>query len=48
MFGTKKYKVQKGKKFKTDNERKRFFAIKNYYAKKSAQSSVIISNKKKK
>ncbi len=31
MFGTNKYKEVKTTKFKSDNERKRYFAIKNYY-----------------
>ncbi len=31
MFGTNKYKEVKTTKFKSDNERKKFFAIKNYY-----------------
>lgn len=47
MFGTKKYKEQKEKRFSSDNERKRFFAIKNYYSKKSKESSYTKSIKRK-
>lgn len=34
MFGTKQFKKQKQKKFTSDNDRKRYFAIKSYYEKK--------------
>lgn len=39
MFGTKQYKEKKQKMFTNENERKRFFAIKNYYDKKAKNDS---------
>ena len=52
MFGNKTYKETKAKKFASDNERKRFFAIKNYYEKKLKDPIVVKlnndKNKKKK
>ena len=42
MFGNKVYKETKAKKFTSDKERKRYFAIKNYYKKKAKESSVVI------
>lgn len=48
MFGAKRYKTKKTKIFSSDNERKRFFAIKNYYEKKSNPSAIVIKNKKDK
>jgi hypothetical protein len=35
MFGSKSYRKTKTKYFSSDSERKRFFAIKNYYIKKN-------------
>lgn len=45
MFGTNKYKEVKTTKFKSDNERKKYFAIKNYY--KNNPSSSIYSKSTK-
>ena len=36
MFSTKKFNDTKTTKFKSDKQRKQYFAIKNYYKKKSA------------
>ena len=47
MFGTKKYKEGKNKIFNSDNERKKYFAIKNYYSKKNLPTSQIIKLKDK-
>lgn len=47
MFGSKKYKDTKTKVFSSDNERKRYFAIKNYYEKKNKQNSTKDPTKKK-
>lgn len=38
MFGTNKYKKIKTLKFNSDNERKRFFAIKKYYQEKNSKT----------
>ena len=46
MFGTEKYKKGKSKTFTSDNERKRFFAIRNYYSKKSLNLNNEKNNKK--
>lgn len=35
MFGLKKFKETKTKKFESDKKRKQYFAIKNYYKAKS-------------
>lgn len=45
MFGTDKYKEVKTTKFKSDNDRKRYFAIKNYY--KNNPSTSIYSKSTK-
>lgn len=42
MFGNKTYKETKAKKFASDNERKRYYAIKNNYKKKSKESTIVI------
>ena len=47
MFGNKAYKEVKAKKFASDNERKRYFAIKKYYEKKSKEPIVVKLNKEK-
>lgn len=48
MFGTKQFKKQKQKKFTSDNDRKRYFAIKSYYEKKKeAETKKIYEIKKK-
>lgn len=36
MFGIKKFNNTKTKKFDNDKKRKQYFAIKNYYTKKTA------------
>ena len=36
MFGLKKFNDTKTKKFENDKKRKQYYAIKNYYAKKTA------------
>ena len=36
MFGLKKFNDTKTKRFENDKKRKQYFAIKNYYAKKTA------------
>lgn len=36
MFGLKKFKDTKTKKFENDKKRKQYFAIKNYYENKSS------------
>ena len=46
MFATKKFKQAKAKKFDSDKERKRFFAIQAYYKKKAKVS--VYSTKKTK
>ncbi len=46
MFGLKKYKDTKTRKFKSDKQRKQYFAIKNYYSSKTA--TVKTKNKKDK
>lgn len=38
MFGTKKYQKEKSTRFKSDNERKQYFAILNYYKKQNSPS----------
>ncbi len=45
MFGTNKYKEVKTTKFKSDNERKKYFAIKNYY--KNNQTTSVYSKSTK-
>lgn len=45
MFGLKLFKEVKTKKFNNDKKRKQYFAIKNYYASKTA--SVKNKNKEK-
>ncbi len=47
MFGVKKFKDAKTKKFDSDRERKRFFAIQAYYKNKT-KSGVYSSEKKTK
>lgn len=49
MFGTNKYQKIKSTKFNSDNERKKYFAILNYYKKKKTRSihSNSIKNNKK-
>lgn len=47
MFGSNKFKKVKTKTFKSDNERKKYFAIKNYYTQKSSSNITIVKNKKK-
>ena len=37
MFGIKKFKKAKTKKFESDKERKQYFAIQTYYKKKNEQ-----------
>lgn len=44
MFGTKKFKKAKTKKFNSDKERKQFFAIQAYYKNKAKAS--VYSEKK--
>jgi hypothetical protein len=38
MFGIKKFKKAKTKKFESDKERKQYFAIQTYYKKKNEQA----------
>lgn len=47
MFGTKKYQKEKSIRFKSDNERKQYFAILNYYKKQNSPAvySKQIKNK---
>ena len=47
MFGLKIYKDTKTKKFANDKERKKYFAIKNYYAKNQTQTKTSKVKKKK-
>lgn len=47
MFGTNKYKKIKTLKFNSDNERKRFFAIKKYYQAKNSKSMHLKTTKSK-
>ena len=51
MFGNKVYKETKAKKFASDKERKRFFAIQANYKKQSETTKIIkvsnLKNKKK-
>lgn len=48
MFGTKNYKDRKQKNFKSDMDRKKFFAIKNYYRNKNNNKEIInIKNNKR-
>lgn len=44
MFGTNKYKKIKSSRFNSDNERKRYFAIKNYYQNKNSTTIYSKSN----
>ncbi len=46
MFGTKKFKDAKTKKFNDDKERKQFFAIRAYY-KNKPKASVYTEKKNK-
>lgn len=46
MFGLKLFNKTKTKKFKTDKERKQYFAIQNYY--KNKNSTHISTTKDKK
>ncbi len=39
MIGTKKYAEIKAQKLAADKERRRYFAIRDYYGKKASQSS---------
>ena len=48
MFGLKIFKDTKTKKFANDKERKQYFAIKNYYAKKKLTTKKSNAPKKKK
>ena len=48
MFGNSKFKKVKTKTFKSDNERKKYFAIKNYYEKKNNIYIIDTPTKKKK
>lgn len=47
MFGSKKFKEIKAKKFDSDKERKRFFAIQSYYKKKEKIDVCSIKKKEK-
>lgn len=47
MFGSNKFKKVKTKTFKSDNERKKYFAIKNYYTQKRTSNITIVKNEKK-
>lgn len=46
MFGSNKFKKAKTKNFKSDKERKQYFAIKSYYIKKNEASNNITVKKK--
>lgn len=46
MFGTSKFKKVKQKVFKSDNERKKYFAIQNYYKSKNRDNLFIITKEK--
>ncbi len=46
MFGLKKFKETKTKKFESDKKRKQYFAIRNYYKAKSVNSKNKNDNKK--
>ena len=49
MFGSKVYKETKAKKFASDKERKRYFAIQANYKKKNETTKIIrVSNLKNK
>lgn len=50
MFGNSRFKKVKTKKFKNDNERKKYFAIKKYYENKKNNVHIFDtpSSKKKK
>ena len=42
MLGTKQYSKQKQKTFTSDNERKRYFAIKTYYKNKNNKTMNVL------
>lgn len=42
MFEKQIYKETKAKKFASDKERKRYFAIKNNYKKKAAEKAIML------
>lgn len=46
MFGLNKFKKAKTKNFKSDKERKQYFAIKSYYIKKNEASNSVTKKKK--
>ena len=46
MFGLKKYAQAKTKRFSSDKERKRHFAIQNYYANKNDTAFSVKTKKK--
>lgn len=48
MFGIKKYKDAKTKKFNNDKERKQFFAIQSYYKNKAKTGSYSAKKSTKK
>ena len=47
MFGLKKYNKAKSKSFASDKERKKYFAIQNYYKNKNNTSSSKTTTKSK-
>ena len=47
MFGIKKYNKAKSKSFASDKERKKYFAIQNYYKNKNSNTSSKASKSKK-
>lgn len=48
MFGLKMFNKTKSEKFASDKERKRYFAIQNYYKEKAEQEKSIKPVQKKK
>ena len=48
MFGLKIFNKSKSKKFKNDKERKRYYAIQNYYKNKAERENDIKSAQKTK
>lgn len=46
MFGTKKFKDAKTKKFDSDKTRKQFFAIQSYYKSKAKKSAYTLTKQK--
>ena len=45
MFGTKKFKTAKTKKFESSKERKQFFAVQAYYKNKPKKGAYSAQNK---